>query len=183
MQSATKVGVPVRRWRSGRRVRRDVVRGLVGGLLMATYYTALTILIVALRGTAPYDALGVSVGRALAAYWLGGVAGAAAWGLFLPLASTRLGAVVLGIIAAFPASLAIEMAGGTGEAIDWPTVAFLTVTFGSVCGFVLSSLGGPSWKEIGDLEDRVDQLLEGDTDSASQRRDRKLVPNKTQERD
>ena len=61
------------------------------------------------------------------------------------------------------------MAGGSGEAIDWQTVAFLTLAFGSVCGFILSSLGGPSWQEIGDLEDRVDQLLEDDADSSSER--------------
>ena len=65
---------------------------------MAVYYTAITLLLVAIRGTAAHDALGVSVGRALAAYWIGGVAGGAAWGLFLPLASTRLGSVVLGIL-------------------------------------------------------------------------------------
>jgi predicted membrane protein len=71
------------------------------GALMATFYTAYVLLLYAFHGSAPFDALGVSIGALVGAYYGTGILVGGIAGLCWPVAKTRIGATALGIVCAF----------------------------------------------------------------------------------
>ena len=93
--------------RSGRRIRSDIAWGVFAGLLMATFYSVVAIAIHAAKGSGAFDEAGITLGKALAAYWIGGAVGGAVLGLAIPLARNKLGAAIVGILVAIPAFVAI----------------------------------------------------------------------------
>jgi hypothetical protein len=136
------------------------VSGLVLGLAMAAYYTVIAILIYAFAGSAPFEAYNTSLDEALAAYWIGGLLGGITFGLIKPLARNRLGAVVVGIMVAAPASAAIGFT--VDKNVPWQAVAIMAVIFGTIGGLVVSNSFGPATREMDELEERADRLLAGE---------------------
>jgi hypothetical protein len=85
------------------------------GLALAGLYSLYAIALVALRGQAPANVVGTTLGRVIGSYFAGGILGGAAVGVFCPMSRHRGGATVIGILAAF----------ATIAAIRWSTVGAL----------------------------------------------------------
>ena len=147
----------MRRTRKG--LKRDIAWGMIGGAALAGYYTLVAGLIYLFKGAAPFAASGVSFIGTLAAYWAGGLIGGIVVGVLAPYARNRLGAMGIGILVAFPACVAISLvASGT---LHLGAVLIMSIVFGAWGGFVLASLGGPSMREIAELEATVDDVANG----------------------
>jgi hypothetical protein len=134
------------------RWRRDVGWGVVGGCLMALYYTTIAILIYLIRGPAAFGTYGITFGQTVLAYWAGGVAGGLVLGVLLPVARNRLGKGVLGILVALPVFVAIALIMGD---LHWGAVLVCATFFGIVGAMAVDQIGGPTWDEISHLEETV----------------------------
>ncbi len=84
--------------------------GLGWGLSFAGVYTAFVLVVALLRGSAPFERVGTTLPKAIAAYVVAGLLGGAAFGLLLPVGRTRLGAAVLGFVIALPVMYTITIA-------------------------------------------------------------------------
>ena len=88
---------------------RDIGRCVRFGILMATGYTLVAIGIYLARGSHPFEANEVTLPKLVGAYYLGGIMGGAVVGFLWPLLKWRIGATIVGILAAFPAWMGITL--------------------------------------------------------------------------
>jgi hypothetical protein len=93
------------------------------------------IVLYALRGQAPFEAIGTSLGQVIASYFAGGILGGAMVGVLWPLARHREGAIVIGIVTAFVVVAAARFA-SVGSFARWSS----DIWVGTIIAAVL--LGG-----------------------------------------
>jgi hypothetical protein len=117
----------------------DNVRwGVRGGLFFGLAYSAIALVLYALRGRESFEANGVTLGSLVAAYVLGALAAGIVVGLLRPLLRWQLGAMAVGVAAAVPACVGIGLArfgafsGWSGA--DMGTVVVMGVMFGMLFG-------------------------------------------------
>lgn len=120
------------------RVRIGVAWGVGLALVFCIYVIGLYIL----RGSEPFERVGSSLGKTLLAYLAGGVAGGAIVGVLFPFTRHWFGRSVVGILAAFAASLGIGMAmfgPPTGwMASHWFATSISAVFFGVLGAYLFS---------------------------------------------
>lgn len=75
------------------------------GFYLGVALSAYALLLLLVRGTTPYDALGLSPFVLAGLYLFGGVTAGAIVGLLTPITGTLLGRLVVGIVAAWPFSV------------------------------------------------------------------------------
>lgn len=148
----------MRKWRN------DLRWGVFAGLGLAAFYTAIALAIYLIEGARPFDAYGVTVGRVILGYWVAGVVGGFLIGLGAPLVRNTFGSIVLGILVAIPTFAVITVASGD---LDWGAAIVLGVFFGTVGGVAVSSMGGPSWDEMSQLDETIDRISAGERDEAT----------------
>lgn len=114
--------------------RGNVSTGLRWGMLFGGLYSAVGMIIRLVRGSGPFERLGMSFGMVVITYLLGGFLGGLVLGMLLPIARTKLGAAFVGFFTALPvvAIASFSMAASAEAAI---------VTTLIVAGF-LGCLGG-----------------------------------------
>lgn len=115
----------------------DPLAGIVVGGAMAIPACLVALLIYLLKGSAPFDQYGLTLMDVLLIYAFGGVAGGALGGSLLPLATWRIGAVLLGGLSAVPMFFAIAMLSGR------PSVFALLMSSGLLGGVVGYGLWTP----------------------------------------
>jgi hypothetical protein len=101
------------------------------GLALAGLYSLYAIALVALRGQAPVNVVGTTLGRVIGSYFAGGILGGAAVGLFCPMSRHRGGATVIGILAAFAAIVAIRWS-TVGALPRWSTEIWISSVVAAV---------------------------------------------------
>jgi hypothetical protein len=107
---------------------------------MATFYSAYVLLLYAIRGSEPFDALGVSVGALVGAYYGTGILAGGIAGFCWPVAKTRIGATVLGIVCAF---IAYAGVGVTMDGVPWQWTArewSASITLGVLMGTAVANI-------------------------------------------
>ena len=131
---------------SRRSVRRDVRRAVTWALALAGLYSLYVVALFALRGAAPFKAVGLSLGAVLALYAGGALAAGAIVGVLMPLARWRAGAAAVGAVAAIPfvagVLLAVEGPFPVTAARPWAKILFVAATLGGLTGLVLWSPPG-----------------------------------------
>lgn len=119
----------------------NVRTGTLIGFVIASLYSLYAVILYAIRGAAPFEANGVSLGGIVAAYYGAGVAGGAIVGALSPLLRWRLGATIVGIVAGFVVFLGIGLATEghisrwTGR--TWETAIVLGTLFGVICSNII----------------------------------------------
>jgi len=71
------------------------------------------------------------------------------------------GSIVLGILVAIPAFAVITVASGD---LDWGAAIVVGVFSGTVGGGTVSSMRGPSWEEMSQLDETIDRISAGERD-------------------
>jgi hypothetical protein len=119
----------------------DIKTGVVSGLIIATVYSVYTIVLFITRGTAPFDANGVTPAGVIAAYYGGGLVAGGIVGVFRPLLRWRLGATFVGIVAAFAVFAGIGMANEGylwhWTARTWQVSIIASLILGPVCADIV----------------------------------------------
>ena len=120
--------------------------GVAAGLFFAALYSLYVTLLYLIRGPDPFDANETTLGQVIAVYFAGGIAGGAIVGVLRPLAKWRIGAAVVGVVAAVPVFLgiALSLEGGL-SGLDrgaWEAVAFCSIFFGILGGNAMWRGGG-----------------------------------------
>jgi hypothetical protein len=119
----------------------NIRTGVIAGLVIASFYSLYVLLLYAIRGAAPFESSGVTLGGVIAAYYGGGLTAGAIVGILWPLLRWRLGATIVGIVAAFSVFLGIGLA--TEGYFDrwttrtWETVIVLGTLFGVICSNIV----------------------------------------------
>lgn len=122
------------------RILHNVLSGIRFGLAFAACYCAYVSLLYLVAGSAPFDSYGVTLPTVILVYIVGGVLGGAVVGLLLPLARYKVGATLVGILAAIPVvgGAMLSMSGlPPWEPADNFAFVFTTVGLGSVCGLIM----------------------------------------------
>lgn len=118
------------------RVTSNLRTGLEWGLSFALFYSAYVLLLALIKGPGVFIRAGTTLLTVVAAYFLGGLVGGAAFGLLLPLGRSLTGAAVLGFIVALPVTAAIGMSLWPPEV--WlsktPVILIASGTLGPLCG-------------------------------------------------
>ena len=117
----------------------DRIKRCVGvGLCFAAFYSAYVCLLYLIRGAAPFERLGTSLIVVIGTYFFGGIAAGVIVGILQPFARWRLGAIGIGIIAAFFVFFGIEVAADglpwRWTSDNWITLLALPVLFGTFAG-------------------------------------------------
>jgi hypothetical protein len=94
---------------------RWLTRGFRWGLMAAGAYSAYVILLYAVGGAGPFESRGVSLPSVIGIYLLGGVMGGPIVSYLQPLARSRVGAMMLGVIAMLPLAGATYLAMATAS--------------------------------------------------------------------
>jgi hypothetical protein len=129
----------------------DIKTGAVMGLLIATVYSLYALVLLAARGTAPFDANGVTPAGVIAAYYGGGLVAGSVVGILRPLLRWRLGATIVGIVAAFGvfAGIGIAKEGYLWHWTirTWQTSVISSVILGGICSNIIwrSSRSARNW--------------------------------------
>jgi hypothetical protein len=110
--------------------------GLSWGIAFACVLSLYAVGLATVRGTAPFDRVGISLGVAVAVYFgIGLVAGATA-GLLRPYGRTRVGAICVGVVTGLPIGVGIQFV-LSGPHRAWPRGALLfAVCYGAGMGGV-----------------------------------------------
>ena len=119
---------------------------------MAAYYSVFALVIYSLQGAAAYDAYGLTLGKILLLYWAGGLVGGFMVGLLMPITRSRIGAALVGAVAAFPVFAGISLS-IYGSEMEWGVVIICAVVLGGIGGVAMASTGGPTWDELNDMEE------------------------------
>jgi hypothetical protein len=106
------------------RVFRNVSWGASRGVVIAGMYCLWVSFLYVLRGTEPFERLGVTFGSVVATYLAIGASAGAIVGLLRPLAARGVGAYLVGLAAGFPVALGIVI---TSEGLpkSWDYVVWL----------------------------------------------------------
>jgi hypothetical protein len=86
--------------RAWRNTKENVVEGLIMGVVAAVLLSAFVVVLYFVRGSGPFYRINSSLPQAIIMYFLAGLLAGGAGGLLSPLSKTRLGAILVGIIAA-----------------------------------------------------------------------------------
>ena len=118
----------------------DVRWGVAAGACFAALYSGMAVVLYVLAGPAQFGDKGLTLRATVAAYAAGGLAGGALVGLLRPLARWRAGAMLVGVAAAVPLTLALTLAmrghpAGWSEDV-WGGGALAAVALGLGCGFI-----------------------------------------------
>lgn len=128
----------IRMVNSRRDILADVRRGVRGGLAFAALYSLWISGIYLLQGSRPFEELHVTFISAVVLYVVIGVVAGAIVGLLLPLTSSRVGAYLVGVIAAVPVAVGIGVgASGTPnqwDYTDWGATAIMAIAACYVIG-------------------------------------------------
>jgi hypothetical protein len=116
------------------RIKQGVAIGLAFACLYSLYVGGLYFL----QGPAPFQRLGTSIGVVIGTYFFGGISAGIVVGVLQPLARWRLGAIVIGIIAAFFVFYGIGIA-ANGSPSEWRKNVWITwtvlpIVFGALAG-------------------------------------------------
>ena len=116
------------------RIRQYVLIGLAFACLYSLYVCVLYLL----QGSAPFDRLGTNLWIVIGTYFFGGISAGVVVGLLQPLARWRLGAIVIGIIAAFFVFFGIVVAQdglpSRWGSDNWILLTALPILFGTLAG-------------------------------------------------
>jgi hypothetical protein len=127
------------------RVLSNIVTGALFGFSIGMMFSVYVSLLYVVRGSAPFERLEVSVLSVVVFYLLGGIAIGSLVGLLLPLAKSRLGAVLVGSVAG-TATFVFALVSIYGFTSWSGVAALLAVTWGvlvgSSCGLVYRQLFG-----------------------------------------
>lgn len=74
----------------------------MGGIIVAALLSLVAVMVYGIRGPDVFERLGVSLPAVVTLYFLAGIIGGAVVGLLLPLTTWRLGASLVGAVAASP---------------------------------------------------------------------------------
>jgi hypothetical protein len=122
----------------GRSLLDNIRWGVSGGLFIAAAYCAWVIAVYILRGSAPFDRLGITLRAALGTYVAVGIVGGLIVGLLRPLTKWRPGAYFVGLVAGtFGASGVMAALSGPPTAWDfdeWVVVPIIAVAAAWVIG-------------------------------------------------
>lgn len=124
--------------RTWRNVRHDIVLCTVVALVVGTGFSAYACLLYALKGPAPFERLGTTVGGTIGVYLIGSVLSGLLLGLLLPLGRSTAGAMVLGMVAVFPLYKGASFAMDGLDAMTWSDTLdalVLSVIAGSILGW------------------------------------------------
>ena len=110
---------------------KDLRWGIVAGLFFACFYSLIALAILLFGGGKAFEATGVTIPIAIAGYFAGGLVAGALVGLLRPFAKRRIGAVAVGIGAAFPVMLGFGFI-MYGPMAQWDGGAIFGVTFAAV---------------------------------------------------
>jgi hypothetical protein len=139
--------------------RRDLHEGVILALLVAAFYSVVTIVYYLVAGEVPFGELGISLAEALAAYCLGGLLSGIAYGILKPLARTTLSALFVGILIATPVFASFGFV--SDDPIGWPVAAAMTVFFGLIAGVSMSQTRAID-REFDETAERYDRLMAGE---------------------
>jgi NO-binding membrane sensor protein with MHYT domain len=118
---------------------------LILGLVLAIFFSGVALIIYFARGSAPFDANELTLGRAVAVYFAGFTAAGLLAGVLNPLARRKWGAVVVGVLATVPITCLTQFAlQGSVLPQDSGGMAALVVlplAFGGPMGYM-------AWKEL-----------------------------------
>lgn len=112
--------------------------GAALGLAYAIFYSIYILVLYLVRGSAPFDAHGVTLLETGTVYFLGGLAAGTLAGLLHTLARTAPGAVLVGAISAGPVGLLVHYSTeGLHVPPDWLTIVSFSLALGGPVGLVL----------------------------------------------
>jgi hypothetical protein len=118
--------------------------GILSGMAFATLFSAWIILLAIVRRSWEFDSYHVSAWQIILSYFAGGIGGGAVVGLARPITRYRLGAAVVGLVAAIPVAFAVEFA-MQGMPGSWPDDAWIGFYF--IAGFLGPVAGLIRWKQ------------------------------------
>jgi hypothetical protein len=111
---------------------------VVIGLVFACFYSLYVCGLYLLEGSAPFTRLGTTLGVVIGTYFFGGISGGVAVGVLKPLARWRVGAILVGIVAAFFVFFGIAVASdglpSRWGRDQWITLTVLPILFGTFAG-------------------------------------------------
>lgn len=114
--------------------------GVIAGLFFACFYSLFVTGLYLLRGSAPFEANETTYGQVVLSYFGTGIVAGALVGLLRPLLRWRLGAVVVGVVAAFAVFVGISLVDQGGfsqwDAGTWRMCAVLAVLLGAPCALI-----------------------------------------------
>jgi len=117
------------------RVITNIRWGVRYGVIFAAFYCATALAIFAVEGSGTFSRYGITLGRTLASYVLGGVLGGATLGLLRPLTRSWTGSACVGICAAFPVALILARAMGVVDPKELVfVVGVCSLGWGIPCG-------------------------------------------------
>jgi hypothetical protein len=118
----------------------DVRWGLKWGIAFGICLALYTLIVYLAAGDQPFHRVGASPLTVLGVYILGSLAAGAIVGLLRPLTKERDGAMLVGVLAAMPASFVINLTmfgpPNAWSAGDWFQFVVLGAMFGAVLGFL-----------------------------------------------
>jgi hypothetical protein len=119
------------------RLRTNLFWGLGYGLLFATAFSAFILILSVIRGSRPFDSVGMAPTRIITIYYIAGTVAGAAVGLLRPYCRRRSGALIVGAIGG------VVVYGAVGIAMyGWTNIAI----FGAlVAGIPGGALVGQYW--------------------------------------
>lgn len=120
---------------------RNIRWGVGWGLWLAGFFTIFAIIIFLTRGSRPFSNTGATLTSTILVYAFGGVAGGAIVGLLRPIARHAVGAMLVGLAAAFPVLfgvwLATEGMPSTWDHLTWLSLKVITGIAGPFFGLLL----------------------------------------------
>lgn len=120
--------------------RQDIQWGLSWGAALASLFALYVIVLFLLRGSEPFDGLGVSLSAVLSVYFFGGLAGGAVVGLLRPMATSCFASMAIGILVAAPiaSGIVFSLAGPPSHWGDSHIFAavFMTLLYGIGGGYI-----------------------------------------------
>lgn len=110
--------------------------GVLWGLAAALITSVVAVAQYMITDGRAFDTHGITLGKVIALYFIGGIVGGAIVGLLLPLTKWRLGASVVGMVALAPFYIGIALALGHKDIYSGLIAA---VAIGGVAGYGISS--------------------------------------------
>jgi hypothetical protein len=114
--------------------------GVLSGIAFATLTSLWVGGLAILRGSVRFETYGLTIWQIMAVYFAGGVAGGAVVGLLRPVTKYRLGAALVGLVAAVPLAFAVEIAlqgspSHWGD-LEWGFIKFFACVMGPAGGLI-----------------------------------------------
>lgn len=123
---------------------RNIAWGAKGGLALAAAYSAVVTCLFIIGGPSRFERLGITLGTAVACYFVSGILGGAIVGLLRPLTKRKPGAIAACIAGAVPLAVALAV---TVEGMPsrwgpdvWFAMAFVSILAGVTFGTKLAEL-------------------------------------------